>query len=538
MNIEKLCLLLLNTDQFTLQDIHLEDGKIRLSVESTAHSAACPACSKKSSRVHSRYFRYPTDLAWAEWAVTIQLQVKRFFCHNPACSKRTFAERFPNFLDVYSRRTERVLAKQRLLSVNICSRIAELLLWKDHIGLSDTSLNRLIRTLPEPRNPSIRVLGVDDWAKRKGQRYGTILVDLERGAVVDLLQDRTADTLAQWLKKHPEIEIVSRDRSQTYAEGIDRGASQAAQVADRWHLLKNASDTLFKVLQQEYAVIQKQLEQKAQAIKLDEREIELTGRERALTQAEQRRKERMLQARQYQQQGWSQKEIACRLGIHPKTVRRYMYRGSPQAPRQRTHRLLDRYKPYLLQRWNEGCHNGMQLYREIQSQGFAGHETTVRTFIQQLRSASERTGKVLPSDPTQTAPTLRTLTWWVSKRHQDRDADDEKILLQISQGQPKLQESIALARSFAEMIREQQSEKLDAWLERAEQSGYRTWRNFATGLRQDEAAVRGALTSSWSNGPTEGHINRLKCLKRLMYGRAKDDLLRKRVLWQGHRSFT
>jgi transposase len=225
-NIEHFCLILLNIDQLIIQNIRLDQGKINLYVESTAHSAPCPACSQVSTEIHSHYMRYPTDLAWAEWPVIIHLEVKRFFCRNAACQKRTFAEQFPNFVANYARRTQRVISKQQQLGVNISARIAEYLLRSDQIGISDTTINRLLRSLPEPETASVRVLGVDDWAKRKGQRYGTLLLDLERSSVVDLLQDRTADTLAQWLKGHPEIEVVSRDRSQTYAEGIERGACQ------------------------------------------------------------------------------------------------------------------------------------------------------------------------------------------------------------------------------------------------------------------------------------------------------------------------
>jgi transposase len=532
-------------DQMMIHEVQLEKGKIRLSVESTVQIANCPVCNQASTSIHSHYMRYPTDLAWADWSVVIELNVKRYFCKNTACPKRTFAERFPDFIASYARRTQRVIAQQQQTGVNCSARIAEYLLTLAHIGISDTTLNRLIRALPDPERKSIRVLGVDEWAKRKGQWYGTILVDLEDSAVVDLLQDRTADTLAEWLGKHPEVEIVSRDRSQTYAEGITRGAPQAIQVADRYHLLKNLSEAVFKIFQQEYALIRKQLEPNFEVKKLMGSDVEPITLKRPLTPAEERRQERIQKARQYHQQGWTQKDIAHLLHLSPKTIRRYSHASPTQVRRQRTSRLLDPFKPYLLQRWNEGCHNATQLSRELRPKGYRGSETTVRNYIQPFRQASGLSAKVrsqtsayLVADPNHHLPTLRTLTEWVLQRPEDQREEDERILSQLSAGQAKLAESIALAREFAEIIRQQQNEALEAWFERAHKSGYRIWRNFAAGLIQDEAAVHSALQYPWSNGPTEGHINRLKCLKRMMYGRAKDDLLRKRVLWQGHRSFT
>lgn len=546
MNIPKLCLLLLNTDQLLIQNLTMDQSEIRLDVESTTQKASCPECVQESTAIHSHYLRYPVDLAWAQWSVVIQLKVKRFFCRNQACPKRTFAERFPDFVACYARQTLRVVEKQHRIGVNVAARIAEQLLGCEQVGISDTTINRQIRSLPEAETHPVRILGVDDWAKRKGQRYGTLLADLERGETVDVLPDRTADTLTEWLKAHPGIEIVSRDRSQTYAEAIDRGAPQAIQVADRWHLLKNVSDAVFKILQQEYPVIQRQLELGTEAIKLIRlQEGEPTNKARALTLAEQRRKERIEQAQQSHRQGWTQKAIAHQLHIHPKTVRRYLHSSFHQGQRQRTGRLIDPFKSYILQRWNEGCHNATQLFREIQPKGFAGTATTVRIHVRQLRQVSDlppkarkQTGTPLEVDPTQHPTTLRNLTWWVLKKPEDRAEDEEKILSQISTGQPKLLETVQLARSFAEIVRQKQADQFDGWLEQARKSGYRIWRNFADSLKQDESAVRAALLYSWSNGPTEGHINRLKCLKRLMYGRAKDDLLRKRVLWQGKRSFT
>jgi transposase len=545
MNAINLCLLLLNTSRFLVEEITIEAGEIRIALESTICQACCPQCQQTSTSIHSTYIRYPTDLAWAEWRVILHLKVKRFFCQNPTCPKRTFAQQFPDFVRRYARRTDRVLEKQRRLGVNVCARIAEKLLGLEQIGTSDTTLNRIISNLPDPETETIRVLGVDDWAKRKGQQYGTILVDLERGQIVDLLGERVAEPLVEWLGSHPEIEIVSRDRSQTYADAIARGVPKATQVADRWHLLKNTSDVLFKIMQQEYSLIRKLLNPSPKAVKPDDLCSQLIGQAESLTVAEQRRKERIDAAQQLYRRGCSQKHIAQQLHIHPKTVRRYLRSPSPEARRHRTGRLLDPFTPYLLRRWNEGCHNATQLFREIQEQGFAGHATIVLDTVRQFRKASGlplkvRTveAKALSIDPTRPPPTLRTLTYWILGQPEQRNEEQEKLIEQMSAEEPRLGQVISQARTFASLIRQQKADELESWMEQAEKSGYRVWKNFAAGIKQDWEAVRAALTYRWSNGPTEGHINRLKCLKRQMYGRAKDDLLRKRVLWQGRWGFT
>ena len=545
MDAKNLCHLLLSTNQLIINEIGVENDKIRLGVESNARKATCPMCKEESSEIHSSYMRYPTDFPWADRAVIFNLRVKRFFCRNKTCPKQTFAERFPDLVMPYARRTNRVLERQQRIGVNTCARIAEKLLELEQIGISDATVNRFVRKLPDPESFPVRVLGVDDWAKRKGQRYGTILVDLERRQIVDLLGDRTSDTLSQWLKLHPEIEIVSRDRSQTYAEGITRGVPDAVQVADRWHLLKNLSDAVFKILQQEYAIIKNRLKQVSEQEPNTYTKVEKPERDDPLTSAEERRKDRMICTHQLLNQGWTQKSIAYHLHIHPKTVRRYLQSISPRSRRHRTSSLLDPFKPYLLNRWNGGCHNAAQLFREIRLQGFAGEVTIVRHFSRKLRQTSglppkvrSQQGEPLKRDPTQYPPSLRTLTSFIVKRPKNWMEEDEKTLFQISYGEDKLITTIKLAREFASIVRQRQSTELDIWLEHANRSGYRVWQNFAVGIKQDYHAVRAALLLPWSNGPTEGHINRLKYLKRQMYGRGKEDLLRKRVLWQGKWTFT
>lgn len=260
-----------------------------------------------------------------------------------------------------------------------------------------------------------------------------------------------------------------------------------------------------------------------------------------LTPAEKRRQKRIKQAKQLYTQGWTQKNIAQHLSINPKTVRRYLQSPSPQTKRHRNGRLLDAFKPYILKRWNEGCHNATQLYREIQPQGYAGKITIVRDFVRQLRQISLMSSENQYQNARflcDSHISLRSLTWFVVKHPDKRSEEDEAVLTQISQGHTKLTTTIELARDFAAIVRDQQAEKLNNWLQKAHESKYRIWNNFAASLNQDFDAVRAALSMNWSNGPTEGHVNRLKCVKRQMYGRAKDDLLRKRILWQGRWSFT
>ncbi len=381
------------------------DGhSLTLHMSATSAEARCPLCSQPASRTHSHYQRTLADLPWAHVPVHIDLHVRRFFCTAPDCPRRIFTERLPTVANPWARRTRRLAEVQQQLGIVAGGAAGAALSTTLACPAGVDLLITLVRQHSLPEHPTPRVLGVDDWAMLKGQRYGTILVDHERGDIVDLLPDRTPERLAQWLRDHPGVEIVTRDRAEAYAQGISAGAPDAIQVADRWHLIKNVSDAIAGVLQDYRQAINKQFAPAPHLVAPQAGDVTnaIEPRSNAVTAppqgdrppvvptpADLRRQDRAQEAHALHALGWSQQEIARKLNCHPRTVRRYLRRASPLPPRGGARRSkLDGYKSYLLRRWNEGCHNASQLLREIEDQGFDGRPSILRAHVATLRALS------------------------------------------------------------------------------------------------------------------------------------------------------
>jgi transposase len=411
----------------------------------------------------------------------------------------------------------------------------------------DTVL-RLIRDAPQEQAPTPRVLGVDDWAWCKGQRYGTILVDLERHCPIDLLPDRKAETLAAWLRDHPGIEIISRDRAGAYIKGINQGAPDAVQVADRWHLLRNLRDALIRFLEQNRACLH------AAAAEPDddpepESATETSKKEESgynpvptrLELREQATRERRLARYQaviaLRDEGMSIRAISRELGIGRATVRRYIKAGSfpEMAKRRKRCSILDPYVPYLEKRWAGGCHNGMQLYREIEEQGYSGSRPLVSRWAAQMRKQEPRptTADDVPAKPMKKAnrPWSARYAVWLLLGQPDTLSDKKKAALErMLAVSSVVQRVYSFAQAFIRTVRQRYSKSLEPWLTGVIESKLPELSGFARSLNRDKDAVLAALTLPWSNGQVEGQVNRLKLIKRQMYGRAKFDLLRLRVL--------
>jgi len=406
--------------------------------------------------------------------------------------------------------------------------------------VSRATLLRVLRCADVPARPAPRVLGIDDWAFRKGHRYGTILVDLERRRVVDLLEDRKAETVAPWLGQCPGLEVVSRDRAPAYAEAARKGAPQAVQVIDRWHLIQNLVEALERCLLRFRPALKMAagvgdailgpLPSSTEAILVPwQQRAEAASQQKHATKVE-----RYEQMRTLRDAGFTVLDIAQIVGATRRTVYRYLALGGPpeqQRPHRSARRVLAPYEPYLIQRWAEGCRNRSRLFREIRLQGYQHSARTVSLFLKRLRDEQ-------PSAST-AGPPRQTMTRVPSARHvasllvwsQERLPEEEREYLQrLCDREPTIARAYELAQEFVTMARERTGQRLEAWLTRVTTSDITELDRFARGLIDDRAAVEAGLSLEWSNGQTEGQVNKLKLLKRQMYGRANFDLLRRRVL--------
>ena len=527
---------------FRLAHVEQQNGALHLTLAATSPTAHCPLCQQSATGVHSRYDRHLTDLPVQGLTLRFQIRVRRFYCRVQDCSRRVFCERLPGWAAPHARQTSRLGQCLQLVAHALGGHAGARLAERLSLPTSATTrLRRLHRTADDPV-AAPRVVGIDDWAYKRGQSYGTVLVDLEQRRVIDLLPDRTAETVAAWVRAHPGIEVVSRDRAGAYAEAVRLGAPQAEQVADRWHLLHNLTDAVQRIVERHHRSW-RELVQPAEPESAASPEPEKKPAPTLETAADphrQARRERQ-QARcdevlRLRAEGVPIRNIANRLRMHRRTVRQWIRLGEvPLRTKPKRRKCeLDAHAHYVAQRWAEGLHNAAQLWRELRSRGFAGSATRVRQGIrQQYRPLSKRETGVSTPAARQVSP--RQLTWVLLGGPRVVEATTQRLAGQFREKTPEVDQAVQLAKEFAALLRHQRGDQLDAWLNRAAASGLAS---FAAGLRRDQAAVQGAVTSPWSQGQVEGHVNRLKMLKRQMYGRASFSLLRSRVVLGQNRAPT
>ncbi len=534
--------------------------------------ALCPKCQQTSRQVHSYYQRQPQDLPVSDKQVELRLTVRRFRCANLQCPKKTFAERL-TLLAPHAQRSLRLNRSLKTLATNLSAQLAAKLLEKLHLGRvsSDTLLRLAKQAVPPLTSSTSRVIGVDDFAFRRGQRYGTIIVDLVEHQPIDLLPDRSAATLIQWLKLHPEVEVVSRDRSTEYTRAISQGAPKAVQVADRWHVIKNWKEVLERIFQRHYAGLMQRLKESGLLFAHRRNQATSANHRAAAKAARDRRIARYDEIKGLEDQGYNILQIAQQLQMSRTTVRKYLSLKKPPVPieRRRVRQIIDPYLTHLEKRWLEGCHNAKELWRGLVELGFSGSYKPVKSWVSlyreqpgRLRSEREKararlqaSGKPkteaeaeaeaeeayqkpqpisismhpMQENQLEALPAPRNLVWLYLKRGEKLSKMERKWVSFIGE-EPQLKLVEELNQQFLQMIRERNPELLEEWLEKCKESEIVDLQTFAEGLRREYGAIKAGFSLRWSNGPVEGEVNRLKLIKRTMYGRCGFELLKQKVL--------
>ena len=510
-----------------IEEVAVAAGLLLVLARARAGTSACPKCGTVSGRVHSRYQRRLSDAAIGGQQVEIRLAVRRFFCPDTGCGSKTFAEQVDGLTSRYARKTPLLSSVLSRIAVALAGRAGSRLAAGLGAPASRQVMLRLVMAAPDPEAPAPRVLGVDDFAVRRGQHYGTLLIDIETGAPLDLIEGRDAQPLAGWLAGHPGVEIICRDRASAFAEGARTGAPDAVQVADRFHLWQNLAKAAEKCVAAHRACLADpepppaaQGEAPPEAVPADAGTPELTGKfaERA------RRNHALVHA--LRAEGRSIREITRHLGWGHHTVQRYdraatweeLVDGRWKGPRPSK---LDPFKPYLDQH-ADGRHGSFtRLFREVKALGYNGSYPVVRDYL------SHRAARAaLPPAP----PTVRDVTSWLCRRPDTLTEDEQAKLKAILDRCPELQAASGQVRGFATMITDLTGQDLPQWMADAREAALPGISSFAKGLEHDLDAVTQGLTTPWSSGPVEGRVNHIKMIKRQMFGRAGLPLLRKRVL--------
>ena len=529
--------LIADPNVLSLERVNFAGEVVVLEVSACRSCVPCPGCQQLSSSVHSYYQRIPQDLPWQGVAVKLKVRTRRFFCCNPRCPRHIFCERLGGAVAYYARRTLRLTRALTCIGFAVGGEAGERLTALLGYGFGADTLLGMMRKNEQTQYQVPRVLGVDDWSFCKGKTFGTILVDLEQNRVIDLLPDRTATTFSAWLKAHPGVEVVSRDCSSDYALAVKEAVPEAVQVADRWHLFKNLSDVLEGWLGRHRAHLTEEV-----TLDLADEAVKIAATwQLTPTQAEARKASRTKRVAQFEQatqmreQGFSSSAIASEVGISIRTLRRWSMLSTLPERKRSSGRpsILDPYKLYIEKRWREGCEKPRTLWREVTDQGFSGSSILDSNYLIYLRNRTSESHTAVPRPA-------------VQKRYLPREAArlftcPETALGELGKARLKrLLETCSdarhcydLAQQFTEMLRQKDPQPFEAWLKEALASSVTELRRFANGIRLDKAAVEAALTLPYSNGQVEGQVNRLKLIKRSMYGRANFDLLKARVLHVG-----
>ncbi|MFE4525325.1 ISL3 family transposase [Cytobacillus firmus] len=511
--------MLVSSPSSNLIPLHLieEEDHYLMILKSSSSSCVCPSCGIRSNRIHSHYTRFIQDLPINEKVVYLQVQVRKFFCTNIHCESTIFTERF-SWVEPYQRQTKRLHKVLTGLALsNNClaaARMANLL----HVAISHDSLLRLIHQVEIPVYSQPCRIGLDDFAFKKRNRYGTLIVDLESKKTIDVLDSRNTTTVQSWLKKHPSIQLVSRDGSRTYASAITEALPSSTQVTDRWHLLKGLFDALKQAL---IDYLPSKWTEKKRVLSLSKSEKVISPRksDQLREKHTDQKWERILKVQQLYQQGKAVAAIARQLNMSRGTVYRDL--GQTKRPDLRRSSILDPFLPTVQSMISEG-YTIDSIEQKIRKDGYSGSRSTLNAMAARVR----RENSDIYTSQTVLRSKLLSNLW---------KEDDFKTVIHdvpdsFLETFPHLEIIYEAVHTFQSLVRNQDYQRLEAWISQYEKVTIPSIQAFINGIKSDLEAVKNALYYPWNNGILEGQINRLKTIKRMMYGRAGYELLKRRML--------
>jgi transposase len=401
--------------------------------------------------------------------VQLILRVRKFRCDTVSCPRKIFAERLGPFIEAWARKTTRLRKEIEAIGLSTCGEVGARLASRLAIATSPTTILRRIMDLPLTPVGTVTHLGIDDFALRRGRTYGTVLVDLKRHKVLDLLPDRKAKTAQAWIEAHPEIELVSRDRGGDYAAAARKGAPQAIQTADRFHLVKNLAEAVQKALAHCGTQIRKDRKTTKTTVVVEPVESlpsPVTSDEQPYSAHQTERYERYQQVVALREQGIKLKEIAKRVGLGVRTVQRwvsqdvYVETGYHHKHRSR----FDAYATYVQQRWDEGCHNIQQLWREIRAQGYPHSATALRKHLK--APAGKKKADLLEASLLDHFSAKKAV-WLFIRSFSDLKEKEREELLAIRQASAVADTMYQLVQEFLRIVHKLQGGQLDAWIAEA-----------------------------------------------------------------------
>lgn len=532
-----------------VEGCHYEGTCLRLFVSSDLEEEICPYCQKKSSRIHSRYTRTLHDLPCFGKETVILFNARKFFCDNTECDKKTFAEQPGNQIFRYRRRTCRCETEVYRHALPLSSIQAAALLKGMGISISRSTITRDVHRLRLPHTGTLSRIGVDDWAFRKGISYGTIIVDLDSGHVCDLLGTREESDFSAWLSHHPHIHTVSRDRSSEYSAAIRSTDPEITEVADRFHLLKNMSECVTKVICANYQSCVAHVNGQPDSGTSDDirdstDRNDLPCKNPAVKQREKEyvNEVKYNEVKRLQKEGKSINETARIMGIARQTVRKYQTWSffHPPAPRPRLPYHL--FTSYVEKEYAAGK-DMKAIFREVKAQGFSGSRTPFFDHFRYLldghrgrrsqrdKERMSRDNPVSPNPQRIFLPAALSVAMTVCKDISGTELDDTEIQTMIRLwGLDWFDELHKFASEFWSIVKNNSLRKLLLWIEKYRKSRVPRIVTFVKGILLDIQAVKNTLIYPISNGIVEGYVNKLKTIKRTLYGRAKLHLLQRKLI--------